>query len=115
MTHVSSEFDLRLRRIDHHQRRQADQGVVHRVTRDGLIVTVQRRRHRTLPLQGLIVLATTMIGFKAFLLTALGSGVYLERLAPLQAGSWIERAGAWVMQVDPATARLAEWLGTWLH
>jgi hypothetical protein len=52
------------------------------------------------------VLAAVLI-FKSGLLAYLGAGIYGERIAQLQRGGAIDKMGAWVLAVDPATERLA--------
>lgn len=47
---------------------------------------------------------------KAVFLSMIGEVDYNDRLSRLQGASAIERAGAYVMQVDPATAFIAEQL-----
>ena len=64
-----------------------------------------RRRIRVLPV---VLVAVMAVGLKAVILTQVGAEAYQDRLARLQAGQGFDRLGGWLMQVDPATAFLAE-------
>ena len=65
----------------------------------------------------LLLLATVagvlLIGFlfKGFVFAYLGEEAYAERVTSLQSGTAMEKAGAWVMQPDPATLLIANSIG----
>lgn len=99
-------FDERLRRLTRKHRRMAH-GVIYRIGADGLIQSHPRRRSPRFPLQGLVILFAAAFMFKGFLYASLTPMIYDERVALLQQGTVVERAGAWVMQADPATV----WMG----
>lgn len=100
------DFDRRIRRlIRKHDRLQS--GVVHRVGPDGLITAHPRRRLPLPPLRAIVMILAAGFLFKAYLLYALGTATYEERLATLQSGNVFEKAGAVVMQPDPASTWIA--------
>lgn len=103
-------FDQRLQRLARKHARIQANGYVGRLTDDGLVVMVPRRRGPSFPLRGLIGVSVVALLFKAYLLAALGGDDYAARVAALEVGSPIEQAGAWVMATDPATRFAAELL-----
>ncbi|WP_163846653.1 hypothetical protein [Pseudooceanicola aestuarii] len=107
------EFDERITRIDRkHQKmrggyRAQDDGT-------GLIrIRPNPRLRRTLlrrPLRVVVFLVLGLTLFKAVLLTDLGPATYAARLAPLADGAIWDRAGGFVMQVDPVTRAISHQL-----
>jgi hypothetical protein len=65
------------------------------------------RRRRGVSLRALAFLFAAALLFKAAILAQLGQDGYAERVAALANGSVFEQAGAWVLQADPATLKLA--------
>ena len=110
MSSAHLPFDKRLGRMDRKRRKMARNGVVHSINHDGLIVARARRRAPRFPLKGLFLVFMAVMFFKAFLLASLGERVYDQRVTLLAEGSHIEQAGAWVMQADPLTRRMAQGL-----
>ena len=106
MSHDST-FDTRLRRLGRRHSKMYRNGIVHKVGPDGLISAYPRRRLPRFPLRGLVILFFAALTFKGVLLASLGSGVYQQRVDLLAGGSFVEKAGAWVMQIDPATEFVA--------
>lgn len=107
MAHANTQnFDKRLEKILRKHQKMA-RGYVPTLTEDGLIVATPRRRVR-LPWRAGLFLLVVLMGFKAILLSSIGTTAYAERVAGLQAGTQIERAGAWVMTADPVTVWLSE-------
>ena len=78
-------------------------GVVHKVDSRGLIVARPRIYNPKFPLRGLLLLVVIGFAFKGLLHADLSARVYDARVAELSTGSTVEKAGAWVMQSDPAT------------
>jgi len=99
-------FDKRLKQINRRHEKMG-RGVVRSVNSDGLIVARPRAYRPRFPLKGLIVVLAIGFLFKGFLFAFLGEAEYSERVAQLQAGTAMEKAGAWVMQPDPATLAIA--------
>lgn len=106
MAQANVPFDKRLKRIVRRHDRMA-RGVVKTVNADGLIVARPRMYKPRFPLKGLLVLIIAGFLFKGFLFAYLGEAAYADRVAALQQGSVMEKAGAWVMQADPATVYLS--------
>ena len=100
-------FDKRLKRIVRRHERMAN-GVVHSINADGLIVARPRIYKPRFPLKGLLMLVAVGFLFKGFLFAYLGADTYMGRVAALQEGAAMERAGAWIMQTDPATTFIAD-------
>ncbi|MFD1193985.1 hypothetical protein ACFQ3C_04825 [Seohaeicola saemankumensis] len=106
MSDAFFEFDNRIRRINRKRINLAG-GYVSVVGDDGLIVVKPRRKRARVPVKSFLFLAIGLVAFKAMIVVGLGQPVYQDRLDKLSAGSTIERAGAWVMQMDPLTITLA--------
>ncbi len=78
---------------------------------DGLIVVKPKRKSgRGFPLRMLLCLVAGFFIFKAIMLASLGEITYNERVAKLNLGTSLERGGAMVMQLDPATEFLSGFL-----
>jgi hypothetical protein len=52
--------------------------------------------------------AAVVFGFKVLTLSWLGTEAYAAHLTSLAQGTPLEKAGAWIMQIDPVTAKTAE-------
>lgn len=105
------QFEKRLRRIVRSHQRMAN-GVAYRVDQNGLITAKPRIYNPKFPLRGLILLVGAAFLFKGYIYASLGANTYSERVAGLAEGSLIEKAGAWIMQADPATLAVAQVLGS---
>ena len=89
-------------------------GYVNKLDRNGVIVQKPDNKSGNRLFRSLLLVGLCLLAFKVFLLAGLGTETYLSHVAELQSGSSLERAGAWVMQIDPATSRLAELLTPFL-
>lgn len=79
---------------------------------DGLIVVKPRRRRGIeIPFKGIFLLLLGFVFFKAFMLASVGPDTYGERVAILNSGTFIEQGGAWLMQADPASQIIANYMG----
>jgi hypothetical protein len=83
-------------------------GYVTRLDRNGTFVQVPDSKSRGIALRGLLWSGVVFMAFKVFLLTGLGPEAYQSHLYTLEQGSAFERAGRWLMQIDPVTASLAQ-------
>ena len=101
-------FDDRLRHLVRKHERIRANGYVGRLTEDGLVVMVPRRRGPTFPRRGLIGVLFAALAFKAYLLASLGTADYAARVDMLSQGTPVERAGAWIMAIEPATQTVAD-------
>ncbi len=82
------------------------QGYTTHLRADGLIVVKPQRAYT--PRRGslwknLIVFLIGAFAFKCLVLFSLGETTYQARVDSLLEGSQVEQAGAWLMQIDPAT------------
>lgn len=100
-------FDDRLRQLGRKHSRIASNGYVTRMGPDGLVTIEPRLRKPKFPLRPLLAILAVAFCFKGLLLASMGAGNYAEKVATLQAGSLVEKAGAWLMQADPVTVMLA--------
>lgn len=89
-------------------------GYVNKLDRNGVIVQKPDSKSGSYATRAILLCAICLMGFKAFLLIGLGTDAYTETLAALNTGSGFERAGAWVMQIDPVTAKFSEILSPYL-
>ncbi len=108
MSDSFAEFSSRVGKINRdHDRKQ--RGYIISIRKDGLITFKPKNRYynSTLPLRGLIFLIIGFFLFKGLILAHAGTSVYSERLTLLQEGSLVERAGAYVMQVEPVSQAIA--------
>jgi len=58
-----------------------------------------------------ILFLLALLAFKGFLIASLGPDAYNERVDKLQNGTMIEKAGAWVMHIEPASDFIAQQIG----
>ena len=79
---------------------------------DGLIVSRPKRQPIQISFRVVIFFLAAFIGFKAFLFAGVGPLTYQDRLANLQSGTVVEKAGAYVMQADPLTVYVATQIGS---
>lgn len=103
----ANEFHQRIRRLDRKQRAMGH-GYSAKIRSDGLMVIQPRRARVRVPFAPILLAVAALILFKGLLLASIGEESYQDRLAELQAGSFVEQAGAWVMQVDTASVFVAE-------
>jgi len=110
MANYQLQFDQRLNLLAR-KHRALSRGYVTRIQADGLIVARPRRTSARLPRKAVFLFLLAFFGFKAFLVANLGPQAYDDRLARLQAGTVVEKGGAFVMQADPLTMYLAQQIG----
>jgi len=110
MAKTQIQFDQRLQTLA--RKHQAmSRGYVTRVQPDGLIVARPKRQQRRISGRAVFLFLAAFIGFKAFLVANLGPQTYDDRLARLQAGTMVEKSGAFVMQADPLTMYVSNVIG----
>lgn len=110
----ANTFENRVRRLGRRHSRMYDNGIVRKMDKTGLISAYPRRRLPRFPLRGIAILFLAALLYKAFLLASLGTTVYQNRVDLLASGSFIEQGGAWVMQADPATRAVADFIRPFL-
>ena len=107
MDDTYKDFYRRQHRLSRKHRRLAE-GYVTRVNKAGVIEHQPTPRAGSALARILILGILAVLGFKTLVLSWLGAEAYGQKLAALDAGSAVERAGAWIMQIDPVTLKLAE-------
>ena len=88
--------------------RQMARGYVTKLGRNGVIQHQPRRQLPGLSLNAILMLIAGLLAFKSFLFVSLGEADYQSRIDALAQGTVIERTGAFIMQIDPATV----WIST---
>jgi hypothetical protein len=114
MAQANVPFDKRLKQIVR-KHEKLSKGGVKTVTSDGLIVVKPRVYRPKFPLKGMILLIVVGFLFKGLFLASVGEVAYGERVNGLMQGSVMDRAGAWVMQIDPATLIIANFMSDVLN
>lgn len=104
------DFGKRVKRINKRNRKLAN-GYVSSVNHDGLIIAKVRRSGPRFPWKGIALCFVAFFAFKGFLLSQLGETTFNERISNLEAGTTIERAGAYAMSADPVTV----WVASQIH
>ncbi|MCT4554097.1 MAG: hypothetical protein N4A53_05365 [Pelagimonas sp.] len=82
-------------------------GYITKMDRSGLITHQPDSKVAGMGLRLAMIAIAGFLMFKGFVLAGLGEDQYLTHLAALQQGSGFEQAGAFLMQIDPASAGLA--------
>ena len=101
-------FDERLNAIGLKHAAMA-RGYTTEIRSDGLTIVKPyvRRRGFSIPFAGIAMLLAGILFFKAFILSAVWPDFYDECVAKLGEGTFVEKGGAWVMQVEPVTEHFA--------
>ncbi len=107
MSFVSNPFDRRLKRIVRRHHR-LNHGATCKVTDTGLIVATPRIYNPKFPVKAMVKLIVCAFFFKAYIYADLGQAEYVSRVAALSGLSIAEKAGAWIMQPEPATVFVAD-------
>ena len=115
MENTLEEFRKRQHAITRKHTRMA-RGYVNKLDKtSGVIVQQPDSKTGGVGLGILLKLAAGLMVLKVLTLSWLGTEVYEGHVAELRAGSSIEQAGAFVMQIDPVSARAAALLSPLLH
>lgn len=99
------KFEERHRAVTN-RHRQLARGYVTKLGKNGLIEHHPRKSLPKMSFPTFTVLLVGFLAFKAFLLASLGDAEFSARVDALANGTVFERAGAWVMQIDP----LSQWI-----
>lgn len=106
MSDAFQAFDSRLQAIAA-KRAQMERGYVGKVSPNGLIIFRPKRRKLSIPVRGIAYLTVGFLFFKSVIIAHLGLPLYEERLLELSQGSVVEQVGAFVMQPDGISSRVA--------
>ena len=106
-----ANFDRRLEQLEERKAALIDG---HRVEVDNTgLMTMRptgqhvRKVNRLLPLRAFMIMAATLLCFKAFLLYSIGFNTYTSKVVAMRQGDTTDQIGAYLMQIDPVTL--------WLH
>jgi len=103
-------FNKRVHKVVRAHDKMRLNGVVHRVGPDGLIRSRPRLIRPAFPLRGALLIVALFMAFKSILFAQMGAGNYVAQVNDLRQGSFVERAGAVLMQEDPLTRALGGYL-----
>ena len=110
-SHVN--FQKRLTRLGR-KHNAMNRGYKTKMRSDGLIVVKPKRAKINFPFKGLLLVAAAFFIFKAFMLASFGETTYQDRVDQLNSGSVFEQGGAWIMQIEPLTAFVAQHLAPYI-
>jgi hypothetical protein len=110
MVETHQQFWKRVNHLSQKHKAMAN-GYYTTIRNDGLVIARPRRRDAGFPVKYVLALTVMFFLLKAFMLSANGSVTYQTRLNTLGNGTIVERAGAWVLKVDPITQMLANKIG----
>ncbi|WP_372609778.1 hypothetical protein [Aquicoccus sp.] len=101
-------FEKRLTRIGSTRRRVA-RGLSYApvVGPDGMVVVRPRRSGPSIPVKGLIYLILGFCLFKSVAIAHLGATGYAGHIDEMKQGTIFEQAGAWALQPDRVSVRIA--------
>lgn len=110
------DFDKRLTRIDRAHRRVA-RGASYApvVGPDGLIVVRPRRSGPNVPVKGLLYLVLGFCLFKSVAIAHFGAAGYADRIDEMKQGTVFEQAGAWALQADGVSTRIASTIAPFIR
>lgn len=113
MENALRNFEKRHRAVTKRHRQMA-QGYVTKLGRNGVIEHHPRRNLPGFSPRSIVLTALGFFTFKGFLLHSMGETEYVARVGLLSDGSMLEKAGAFVMQIDPVTRWAVEYISPYL-
>ena len=114
MTGKQLEFDQRIHRLNK-KHAKLSRGYRATMRKDGLVVMKPQRVKSAVPAKLLLICLLGLFAFKVFLLTSLGTAAYQFRVESLSQSTAVEKAGAWVMQIDPVSEFFATQIRSFLN
>ncbi|WP_170385090.1 hypothetical protein [Ruegeria atlantica] len=114
MTGKQLEFDQRVHRLTK-KHAKLSRGYRATMRKDGLVVMRPQRVRSAIPAKMLLIGLAGLFAFKTFLLSSLGASAYQYRVDSLAEGTAVEKAGAWVMQIDPLSEYVATQINGYFH
>ncbi|SPF77877.1 hypothetical protein [Pseudoprimorskyibacter insulae] len=109
MSEAMRSFDRRAKNVQSTHRKLAG-GYTEKINKNGIVELKPRKTISLGPLRYIVLFALAFIGLKGLILSQIGFEAYDGHLAFFELGSTGERMGAWLMQIDPATAWIANLL-----
>lgn len=110
MVEEQVQFDRRIQRLSR-KHQSMSRGYATHMRADGLIVAAPHRNGVKVPLRAILFVFLALFAFKGFLLASIGPDSYADRVSRLSKGTAVEKAGAWVMQSEPASEFIAAQIG----
>jgi hypothetical protein len=104
------QFDQRVNNLGR-KHNALSRGYVTRMRPDGLIVARPHRKQSRISLKVVFRFLLAFLAFKGFLIASLGPDGYGDRVNKLENGTVVEKAGAFVMQMDPVSNLIAQQIG----
>lgn len=104
-------FDQRLSGLG--KKNDPTQRVEKRVRKDGLVVhvpTSKSKKRSLIPVKGVLIAAALFVLLKSFLFAELGEAEYLERVEGLKQGGTVQVSAAFLLDADPVTRTVANFL-----
>lgn len=91
--------------------------VVRKVQEDGLIIDVVEpvRQRQLMPFRSLLLALFLFVAMKGTVYAQLGQAEYLSRVDTLKSGNSLEVTAAFLLDVDPATQAIGDFLGRFLN
>ncbi|MEP2533332.1 hypothetical protein [Shimia sp.] len=77
------------------------------INRDGYVIVRGAGRRRGIPWTGLTMVAVAFFGMKGAIMAQYGPDFYVQHVARLDGGTYVEQAAAWTMRPDPASRWIA--------
>ena len=111
---IDAQFDKRVRAVVRKHDKMRRNGVVHRVGKDGLIISRARFARPRFPWRGVVLVIALGFAFKALLWGQIGAAGYNERVETLRQGTMIEQVGAWLLQPDQVTVYFGDMVRPYL-
>ncbi len=108
MSDEFKDFDNRLTRISRTRRRGVRGPSYEPVVGPGGVILVRPRRSGpSIPLKGLVFLVLGFCLFKSVAIAHFGASGYADRIDEMKQGTVFEQAGAWALQPDRVSTRIA--------
>ncbi len=108
-----NQFKKRLRTLER-RTRAMERGFTTQLRADGLLVVKPKRRAFGISSRAVFLFLAAFICFKGFTLSQVGQVTYDAKVAELAQGTFVEQAGALVMQSDPVSEFVAAHLRSFI-
>lgn len=100
-------FENRQKAVRRKHTRMA-KGYVTKLNKHGVFVHEPDHKASGYVMRKLLIVLMGLLTFKSFVLFWLGSEIYQGKVDALSAGTAVDRAGAFLMQIDPISAQFAQ-------